>query len=337
MRIESEVYLDYDDVLIRPKRSNLISRADVDLVRSYHFLWSHFNYSGVPIIAANMDGVGTPKMANALEECEAFTCLTKFIPITDVVDTINKIPYAVAPTIGGNPGDLEWLDMVAENTQLYYLNIDVANGYREDFVDFVKSVREHFKESLTIFAGNVASPEMTEALLLAGADVVKVGIGPGQFCETRKVTGIGIPQLSAVIECADAAHGLGGHIIADGGCKTSGDVAKAFGAGADFVMLGTMLAGHDEGLTDNERSFYVKEQGSVEFHGMSSTEAMKNHYGSKAAHRASEGRSGTVPYKGPVAGTMEEILGGLRSTCSYVGAETLKQLPKCTTFVRVSK
>jgi len=214
---------------------------------------------------------------------------------------------------------------------LKWICLDVANGYTERFMDFVKIMRQHesTKNSI-IIAGNVCTPEATEEIILAGADIVKIGIGPGSVCTTRKITGVGFPQLSATIECADAAHGLGGHIITDGGCVVAGDISKSFGAGADFVMLGGMFAGHDE--CEGE-----KEGDRMKFYGMSSEDAQIRHYGKKVNYRASEGKTVYVDYKGSVKNTVEEILGGLRSSCTYAGAKTLKDLPKCTTFVRVNR
>ena len=171
---------------------------------------------------------------------------------------------------------------------------------------------------------------MTEELILSGADIVKVGIGPGSVCTTRIKTGVGYPQLSSIMECADAAHGLGGHIIADGGCTSPGDVAKAFGGGADYVMLGGMLAGHDEG-----RGEVI--EGKVQFYGMSSKAANEKHFGGLKEYRASEGRDVQIPYKGKVGDSIKEILGGLRSACTYVGANKLKRLSKCTTFIRCTQ
>jgi GMP reductase len=167
---------------------------------------------------------------------------------------------------------------------------------------------------------------------LAGADIVKVGIGPGSVCTTRVKTGVGYPQLSAIIECADAAHGLGGHIISDGGCVTPGDVAKAFGAGADFVMLGGMLAGHNE---SGGEMIEIAGEKYKKFYGMSSETAMNKHVGGVAEYRASEGKTVQVPFKGDVIDTLKDILGGIRSTCTYVGASKLKELTKRTTFIRV--
>ena len=221
----------------------------------------------------------------------------------------------------------------SDNKKLQYICLDVANGYREDFLQFVRKVRKEFDDKI-IISGNVATREMTEALILAGADIVKVGIGPGSVCTTRKVAGVGYPQLSAISECADAAHGLGGHVMSDGGCTSPGDIAKAFAAGADFVMLGGMLAGHAESggeLIENEDGTKSKI-----FYGMSSEKAMTTYFGEVAKHRAPEGKEVRVPYKGKVENTIQSILGGVRSACSYVGARRIKDLPKCTTFVRVT-
>jgi GMP reductase len=249
MRIESEVKLDFSDVLIRPKRSTLGSRKEVDLFRNYTFRNSEAGYGGVPIMASNMDGVGTFEMADALLKQGLFTCLVKTYSASDLLEYFSngsKRREHVAMSIGIAEQDLEKLDRVMGACPVKYLCIDVANGYSERFATIVEQIRNKYEE-LIIIAGNVVTGEMTEELILSGADIVKVGIGPGSVCTTRIKTGVGYPQLSAIIECADAAHGLGGHIIADGGCSSAGDVAKAFGAGADFIMLGGMMAGHDEG------------------------------------------------------------------------------------------
>uniref|UniRef100_A0A9J8B9F1 GMP reductase n=1 Tax=Cyprinus carpio carpio TaxID=630221 RepID=A0A9J8B9F1_CYPCA len=308
-RIENDIKLDFKDVLLRPKRSTLKSRSEVDLMRSFTFRNSKGSYRGIPIIAANMDTVGTFEMASALHQ-------------------------SVAVSSGTSDGDFEKLGAIlAAVPQIQYICVDVANGYSEHFVNFVKDVRQKFPTH-TITAGNVVTGEMVEELILAGADIIKVGIGPGSVCTTRKKTGVGYPQLSAVIECADAAHGLGGHIISDGGCTCPGDVSKAFGAGADFVMLGGMLAGHSESggeiIEKNGKKYKL-------FYGMSSDTAMKKHAGGVAEYRASEGKTVEVPYKGPVEATVRDVLGGVRSTCTYVGAAKLKELSRRTTFIRVTQ
>jgi GMP reductase len=236
MRIEDDIKLDFKDVLIRPKRSTLASRKEVDLKRTYKFKHSGTEWTGVPIMAANMDGVGTPSMAVSLYQHKMFTCLTKSMLIDEYFTLIEDIGgnYFAVGT-GTSEKDLNKLvAILEEHPSIHFICIDVANGYSEHFGDFVSEVRKLYPTH-TIIAGNVVTADMTQELILRGADIVKVGIGPGSVCTTRIQTGVGYPQLSAIIECADAAHGLGGHIIADGGCTCPGDVAKAFGAGADFV------------------------------------------------------------------------------------------------------
>ena len=338
MRIEEGFKLDFKDVLIRPKRSTLVSRKDVDISREYKFRWSGRSFKGVPIIAANMDGVGTMAMAKAfIKDGHGLTvALHKHYPLEDLVEFYNKKTAAAAwYSIGMTEADEKKLDSFIKKKPgvVDKLCVDVANGYSEAFVDFVKRVRERHP-GLTIMAGNVVTGEMVEQLILAGVDVVKVGIGPGSVCTTRKMTGVGYPQLSAVIECADAAHGLSGLICADGGCTVPGDIAKAFGGGADFVMLGGMLAGHDqaeEKIVEKDGKKYVT------FYGMSSNTAMKRHKGGVAEYRASEGKTVRIPYRGDVEESLQDILGGLRSACTYVGANKLKELSKRTTFIRVSQ
>jgi len=352
VRIEQEVKLDYKDVLIRPKRSTLRSRKQVSLERNYRFRNSHQEWSGIPIMAANMDGVGTFNMAHVLSHLKLFTCITKQTSAKDWYNCASAHSDHVAVSIGTNLNDYEKAKEVIATNDLRWICIDIANGYSEHFVDFVRQVRKDYPK-LNIIAGNVVTADMTQELILAGADIVKVGIGPGSVCTTRIQTGVGYPQLSAVIECADAAHGLGGHIIADGGCTCPGDVAKAFAGGADFVMLGGMFAGHDEGggeivskwYSDPEvqmdsdfvaRKQYVEKK-FIQFYGMSSDTAMEKHSGGVADYRSSEGRTVQVPYRGKVEDTVKDLLGGLRSTCTYVGAPSLKQLSKCTTFVRCTQ
>jgi GMP reductase len=331
MRIEDEVKLDFRDVLIRPKRSTLSSRKEVDLKRTYKFKHSKFEWTGIPVMASNMDGVGTLEMAKSLYEHEMFTCLVKSYDEDDLFNLIGNFGgnYFAVSTGTSDSDFLKLRRIINAYPEIHFICIDVANGYQERFGDYVQKVREALPHC-TIIAGNVVTADMTQELILRGADIVKVGIGPGSVCTTRIQTGVGYPQLSAIIECADAAHGIGGHIIADGGCVCPGDVAKAFGAGADFVMLGGMLAGHDEG------GGKIKD-GTVTFYGMSSDTAMNKHHGGIAEYRSSEGRTVEVKYKGAVKNTILDLLGGLRSTCTYVGAQTLKQLSKCTTFIRVSR
>lgn len=336
MRIDYEIKLGFKDVMIRPKRSTLKSRSQVDLRRTFRFRNSEREWTGIPVMAANMDTVGTFSMARVLGVEGLVTAVHKhYTP-----EQWNSFAAASDPQIlenvmvstGTGDSDREKINIILNNNPgLKYLCIDVANGYSEHFTDFVKRVRDDWPDKV-ITAGNVVTGEMVEELILSGADIVKVGIGPGSVCTTRVKTGVGYPQLSAVIECADAAHGLGGHIISDGGCSRPGDVAKAFGAGADYVMLGGMLAGHEECegevIEENGESFIL-------FYGMSSSTAMDKYTGGVAEYRASEGKSVKIHYRGSVKDTLKDILGGVRSACTYVGAARLKELSRRTTFIRV--
>lgn len=338
MRIENELKLGFKDVMIRPKRSTLKSRSEVTLERNFTFLHSNILWEGIPIMAANMDTVGTFEMAEALSKFGIFTAIHKHYSLDEWKEFAKKsseniLKNCAISTGISNADSKKVATILEEIPAINFICIDVANGYSEHFVNFVKQMRKKHP-SKVIIAGNVVTGEMVEELLLAGADIVKVGIGPGSVCTTRIKTGVGYPQLSAIIECADAAHGLGGHIVSDGGCKIPGDIAKAFGAGADFVMLGGMLAGHDESggelITENNEMFKL-------FYGMSSETAMKKHAGGVANYRASEGKTVKVPYRGNVNETVTDFLGGLRSACTYVGAKRLKELTKRTTFIRVQE
>ena len=322
MRIIDDTKLDFDDVLISPKRSQLTSRKDAELTRKFTFKHSQHTWTGVPIVASNMDHTGTIAMCHVLMEYPMLTALCKFVESSEWGWNKN-----IMRTIG--------LDNDLEFHTPQWICIDIANGYTERFFSYVDKVREKHSEAI-IVAGNVCTPEATEQIVLAGADIVKIGIGPGSVCTTRKMTGVGYPQLSCIIECADAAHGLSGHVMSDGGCVSPGDIAKAFGAGADFVMLGGMLAGHWECAWDDEEED-PEVTGTMTFYGMSSEEAQIKYYGEKQSYRAAEGKKVQVPYKGNVKDTMDEILGGLRSACTYAGAKNLKALPKCTTFVKVNR
>ncbi len=336
MRIESDLKLDYKDVLLKPKRSKLTSRKDVDMEREFKFLNSGKEFTGIPIIASSMDGVGTFSMAKILQNYKMLTVLRKHYEPEDWDNAVASgldLNY-VSICTGTNriwdedaPEFLTLQVVLEKYPEIPFITIDVANGYHENFVDFVAQMREDFPEQ-TIIAGNVITAEMTEELILRGADIVKCGIGPGSVCTTRLMTGVGIPQLSGIIECADAAHGVGGQVIADGGCVYPGDVAKAFGAGADFVMLGGMLAGHEE-------SEIAILDGKMEFYGMGSDRAMEIHGARKDGYRGAEGKEIKIPYKGKVEDTMTEINGGVRSESTYIGATKIKDMPKCATFVQV--
>ncbi|MDN3648332.1 GMP reductase [Reinekea marina] len=324
--------------MIRPKRSTLKSRSQVSLDRTYTFRNSQKTWTGVPIIAANMDTVGTFEAAKTLANHKMLTAVHKHYSVEQWQAFLSEISdeqcnYIMVST-GTSDADFAKLkEILALDPRLMFACIDVANGYSEHFVEFLRKVRAD-NQDVVIVAGNVVTGEMAEELIISGADIVKVGIGPGSVCTTRVKTGVGYPQVSAVIECADAAHGLNGHVISDGGCSCPGDVSKAFGAGADFVMLGGMLAGHDESGGD-----LVEQEGKQFklFYGMSSDTAMNKYHGGVANYRASEGKTVKVPYRGPLEQTVSDILGGVRSTCTYVGAASLKELSKRTTFIRVQE
>jgi GMP reductase len=332
MRIDNDPKLDFDDVLIRPKRSEAPSRAGIDLRRQYRFLNSEATWNGIPVVASNMDTVGTMAMAQAIGP-ELMTCLHKHYAEEQLVGFFKDEVHSSGAffTLGIKDEEFAKLKAVKARADIRFVCVDAANGYTKYFVERVKRIRETFPR-LTIMAGNVATPDMVQELLISGAaDIVKIGIGPGSVCTTRVMAGVGYPQLSAIIECADAAHGLRGHVCADGGCRWPGDVVKAFAAGADFVMLGGMLAGHDE--CEGE---WIERDGkrvAMAFYGMASRKALDKYSGGRRDYRACEGREVQVPYKGPVRETMQEITGGIRSACAYVGANRLKDLSKCTTFV----
>ncbi|XP_057293950.1 GMP reductase 2-like [Hydractinia symbiolongicarpus] len=338
-RVDNEIKLDFKDVLIRPKRSTIKSRADVDISRQFVYRHSKRTFPNdmIPIIAANMDTVGTFEMAVVLAKYKMLTCVQKHYSVEQWIEFANShpnvIPYVIC-TSGMNETDEEKLGKIIEAIpSINAICIDVANGYSEHFIAYVKRIRACYPEHI-LMAGNVVTGEMIEQLLLDGTDIIKVGIGPGSVCTTRKKAGVGYPQVSAVMECADAAHGLNGHIVSDGGCTCPGDIAKAFGAGADFVMLGGMLAGHDESGGE-----LVERDGRQMklFYGMSSETAMKKHAGGVADYRASEGKTVEIPYRGKVKNTVQDVLGGVRSACTYVGAMKLRELSRRTTFIRVTQ
>jgi len=355
MQIKNELQLDFKDVLIEPKRSSLISRAEVSILKSYTFLHSEFDWMGVPIIAANMDTVGTMTMAKKLAKHQCMTALHKHYTVEKLVEFFSKKTnnedveileqnkHAIQHSfysMGIIDKDLEKFNRVFQEVGYWdegnkqgikMVCLDVANGYTQSFVKFLREFRKKYPR-LIIMAGNIVTGNMAEELLFSGADIIKVGIGPGSACTTRKIAGVGRPQLSAIIDTADAAHGLNGHICGDGGCTVPADIVKAFGAGGDFVMLGGMLAGHME----SELEIIKKNGGNyLPFYGMSSSQAMDKHVGGVAEYKASEGKAVEIEYRGTVEKTILDILGGIRSACTYVGAKNLKELPKRTTFYRV--
>lgn len=356
-KIINETKLDFDDVLIRPKRSTLSSRSEVDLIRSFDFAHSSRRLNCVPIMVANMDTVGTVNMAKSLEMNSAVTCLHKHYDEDVLVNLFTRPTDHIWYSTGTSKKDMEKLERVFNTIKLsqgYLPNVclDVANGYTEQFVKTASHIRKLFPE-IILMAGNVVTQEMVEELIIHGkVDIVKVGIGSGSVCTTRLKTGVGYPQLSAVMECADAAHGLGGHICSDGGCKVVGDVCKAFGGNSDFVMLGSMFAGCDECEGEWKYEYKMRSGGwqpfdpggsdhekrkvSLKYYGMSSKDAMDKHHDGVAQYRTAEGKAVIVPYKGLASDVIQDIYGGLRSACTYIGANKIKDFGKKTTFIQVN-
>jgi len=334
MRINYDAKLNFEDVLLQPKRSTLTSRRDVDMTRKFTFRNSGKVMNFTPIFASNMDGVGTFSMAKVLQEHKMMTVITKSTTVDEwraAAGTglrMQSVSVCTGTNVMWDNNAQDWKTMqevLKSFPDIKMITVDVANAYHQNMVDFIKKVREEYPDKV-IVAGNVVTPEMTEELIINGADVVKIGIGPGSVCTTRTMAGVGVPQFSAILDCADAANGVDGHIMADGGCTQPGDIAKALGGGAHMVMIGGMLAGH------NESEIEVV-NGKREFYGMSSDRAREKHGKRKDGYRGNEGRHISLPDRGPVNDTIEDLLGGVRSACTYIGARRLKDMPKCASFV----
>ena len=331
MKIETDTKLDFSDVLLRPKRSELASRSEVTVTREFTFKHSKRSWTGIPIVVSNMDTTGTVAMALAIQKYQMITCLHKFHTVDMIPPDLDPDYYAISTGISDK--DLQNLDIMIKRHAPHFICIDVPNGYSRKFLHCVKIIREKYP-TITLIGGNVVTREMVEELIIVGGlDIVKIGIGSGSVCTTRLKTGVGYPQFSAVLECSDAAHGLDAHIMSDGGIQVVGDISKAIGGGADFVMCGSMFAGHDESGGDLET---IDGKEYKIFYGMSSSKAMIKHYGSVADYRSAEGKEVRVAYKGSVIQTIQDILGGIRSCMTYIGATKLKCISKCATFIIVN-
>lgn len=338
MKILDDIKFDFSDVLLLPNHSDYSSRSQVSLERRFKFKYSPYTWLGVPIMVSNMDTTGTVEVALELQKFKILTCLHKYYTAEDLLNCKDLNPDYYAVSTGINEKDLDNLDTIMKKVDPKFICVDVANGYMSLFVERCALIREKYPEKI-IIAGNVCTSEGVLQLVVNGkVDIVKVGIGSGSCCTTRKQTGIGMPQLSAVIECADTAHGIDAHIISDGGIQVIGDFSKAYAGGADFVMSGSMFAGHkesggeliEEGDSESKKLFKV-------FYGMSSTTAMEKYSGGVAKYRSSEGKTVKIAYKGPIETTILEIEGGIRSSMTYLGAKKIKDIPKCATFVKVSR
>ena len=354
MRIETEIELDYSDVLIKPRRSTIASRKDADITREYKFKWSGKTVKGTGIMQANMGTIGNFEVSRKMLNSGLFACLHKHHNVEDLVEFYrtlvdeNDTYLRCLLAVGLKDNGVEKVREIKRALGITVsVRLDVPNGYIPQIKDLVIKLRAEFPDMI-IFVGNVVTGDITEDLILNGADCVVCGIGGGSACSTRKQTGVGRPQLSAVIECADAAHQVGGMICADGGITCPGDIGKAFGAGGDFVMIGGLYAGTDEAEGEIVEKYYKTGEVTAEhdpvytckkfkeFYGMSSTLAQEKFGNGKPSYRASEGRVALVPYVGSVDDVNEEFLGGLRSTMTYLGAKRLKDIPKCCVFYRVN-
>lgn len=354
MRIETEIELDYSDVLIKPRRSTIASRKDADITREYKFRWSGRTVKGTGIMQANMGTIGNFEVSRKMLNSGLFACLHKHHNVEDLVEfyrTLNdkdETYLRCLLAVGLKDNGVEKVREIKRQLGITVsVRLDVPNGYIPQIKDLVVSLRHEFPDMI-IFVGNVVTGDITEDLILNGADCCCVGVGSGAACTTRRQTGVGRPQLSAVIECADAAHQVGGMVCADGGITCPGDIGKAFGAGGDFVMIGGLYAGTDEAEGEIVEKYYKTGEVTVDhapvytckkfkqFYGMSSTLAQEKFGNGKPSYRASEGRVTLVPYVGSVDDVNEEFLGGLRSTMTYLGAKRLKDIPKCCVFYRVN-
>lgn len=317
--------LNFSDVLLVPKKTTMYSRAQVNLKRTFNFKNSNHKWSGVPIVSSNMDTVSTANMYKPLAKRGMVTVFNKHI---------NQYPHIMDKDRFMYSSGVDTTKLMSD-INVYkpkFVCFDVANGYIEQFQDVIKEFKYKYPE-ITVCAGNVVTPEMVEYYINnCGVDIVKIGIGSGSVCTTRNKTGVGYPQLSCVMECAQAAHENGGFIMSDGGIKEPGDVSKALAAGADFVMVGGMLAGHYENV--DGAFFFMNGKKYVTLYGMSSKKANDLYCGGTKDYRAAEGAEKRIEYKGHVDDTLNDILGGVRSTCTYLNCDKIEDLPKNAQFIR---
>lgn len=343
-KIINENKLDFDDVLIVPQRSTLTSRSDINLERTFKFYHSPRTWSGIPIVCSNMS-FSSFEMAKELSKFKIITCLHKYHKIEQLIEYFNKFPENIDYTfisIGYKKSDLNYLLEFKNKTSMQpNICIDVPNGHMDVFCKYCKRVRDNFPESI-ILAGNVTNTSSTQELLIyGGVDIIKVGIGGGSACTTRFITGCGLPQLSCCLENAYSAHGLSngskklGLICSDGGHRTPGDVCKALCAGADFVMLGGYFAGAD--TCDGEWEYENNIKTKFSYYGMSTHHSQEIYEENIKEYRASEGTKITVPYKGSIKNIIQELLGGIRSCCCYIGAKFIKDMSKCSQFCKTNK
>ena len=331
----SSSQLDFRHCLIVPTRTSTIrSRSQVKTQTLVHFEKSHQDWIGTPIWTSNMDSTGTIAMYDKIHKYGLVTCFDKNIN-KDLLENdydLDRERYSVSTGI--NIKDIEIIRKVIEKYNPKFLCVDVANGYMEKFISTVAYLKTCYPDVI-IVAGNVVTPEVIPTIGEAGADIIKLGIGSGSVCTTRIKTGIGCPQLSAILNCHETAHNCGIKIMSDGGIQNPGDICKAYAAGADFVMVGGLLAGHAD-TTEN----VVESNGQkfAEFYGMSSKEANNKYSGGMKHYKAAEGKKVLIPLKDEsITDTIEDILGGVRSCCSYLGAFNPSQIYERSNLIKVEQ
>ena len=364
-QILSETYLDYSDILIKPKMgNNLSSRKDVNLTREYVFKRGQIR-KGLGIFNANMATVGNFETAKKLLKAGMFATLHKFYTAEEMIDFMRqcqneKTDYSnLFISIGIKNGirELDKLKEIEDGAMWFKPNIciDAPNFYINKAFEVLKHCRELFPESV-IMCGNIASSDICHKLL-DYADILKVGIGPGSVCRTRSVTGCGVPMVSCILDCADVVHSVGGMICADGGIVEVGDICKAFALNADFVMSGGMFAGTDEAEGEVIEKCYKTNEYAIDmidgskpipdqplydikkyklYYGMSSTLANNKFAGGMSNYKASEGREAFIPYTGSLDKILQDIKGGIASACTYIGAANVKDMSKCATLIKVN-
>ena len=326
--------LEFSEVLIKPRPSELASRSDVNLKVAYICKHSKRQIRGCPVIVSNLDSTGTIEMARITNNYGMFVCLHKYIEMEDLtkwfVDIASQRSFVTIGTSTGEIDKIKHLSEYVDNFKPSYFDkicIDAPNGYTYEFLDMIKYVRTLFPHKI-IMAGNVCDPIGVENIIKAGADIAKCGIASGGLCTTKYKTGIGYPQFSVALECGQAAQELNALCCSDGGVQHTADICKALGAGSHFVMAGSLFTGYDEcnaEVVDGKQKVY----------GMSSKEANDKYNGGLREYRAAEGMVKYVEQKGSVLKLVGDICGGLASCCTYTNTKNLENLHKNCTFIRV--
>jgi IMP dehydrogenase len=331
MKVNSEIAYTFDDVLLVPQHSDVVSRKTINLNARI----TKYKSIDIPIVAANMDTITGYKMMQAMDDLGGIAVLHRFMSHTNAFKEILKFlgddfdNKYFAFSIGVNEDYSGLLDSIydAKICSNAIVFIDIAHGDCDRVVKLIKHIRKSYKKQYDIVAGNVATPKATKRLIKAGATGIKVGIGPGSMCTTRLITGHGIPQLTAISECSEIAKKYHVPVIADGGIRHSGDIVKALAAGASSVMIGSLFAGCDETPGDTIR---VMGKRVKQYRGMASRDAMMGW--KNDSNTTPEGESMTVNKKGSVEKVVNGLLGGIKSGISYSGSHNIIELQKNAEF-----